>query len=152
METLFEAKDLRRLQDIKNQPGKEFGLATKQSKLIKDANKAHRRHEASMVVFGGSHVVTNIFWRRYQELVGTMVATPTTKVIVEPKNVEPTTVEPEVENRITRKQEDFPIGCKVKIEERKGKVLQHDELDKESIMVEFEDGTENVNIYSLKRC
>lgn len=148
METQIESKDLRRLQDIKDQPGKEIGLATKQSKLIKDPEKATRRWLASVSIFGSDHPVTQIFRNRRHEL-DTGVVTPTVNVAIESKKTESQIVQ---ENRITRKQEDFPIGCNVKFEDRKGKVVDHDILKKDSVRVEFENDTETVSIYNIKRC
>lgn len=150
---MVETKDIQRLQDIKAQPGKEFGLATKQSKLIKDASKAWRRFHASQMVFGGSHVVTNIFLRRYQELSGDIVGTtPTATVVVEVKEkVAPLVIEPQ-ESRIQRFQKDFPIGCGAKHGDDKGTVIDHDTEDNEIVYVDFGNGTEAKSIYTIKRC
>jgi len=145
----FEEKDLRRLQDIKAQPGKELGLAGKQAKLIKDRNKAFRRYSASLEVFGGSHTVTNIFWRRYQELGGDIVVQTAEKVIV----VEHKVVEKPVEapSFISRTKNNFPLESEVKIGEREGVVTSHEGAD-DQVEVKFQDCTEFVSIYSLKRC
>jgi hypothetical protein len=145
---MVETKDIQRLQDIQAQPGKEIGLATKQSKLIKDVSKAWRRFHASQMVFGGSHVVTNIFLRRYQELSGEIVVpTSTSTMVVETKTIEP---QAEIPNRIKRSQQDFPVGCNVKIGEEKGKVVDHDDQDYEMVRVDFRD--EPVSVYEIKRC
>lgn len=150
---MVETKDIQRLQDIKAQPGKEIGLATKQSKLIKDVSKAWRRFHASQMVFGGSHVVTNIFMRRYQELSGDIVVpTPTATVVVEVKEkIAPPIMEPQ-ESRIQRFQKDFPIGCGAKHGDNKGTVIDHDTEDNEIVYVDFGKGTEAKSIYDIKRC
>jgi hypothetical protein len=155
---MVETKDIQRLQDIKAQPGKEFGLASKQAKLIKDSAKAYRRYRASEMVFGGSHTVTNIFYRRYRELCGDIVtptATATTVVEVKEKPVKPVKVkveEPIQESRITRFQKDFPIGCGAKQGEERGTVIDHDSENEEIVYVDFGNGTEAKSIYDIKRC
>ena len=151
-------KDIKRILDIQAQPGKEMTLAGKMAKLIKDSSKAHRRYEASESIFGGSHVVTNIFWSRYQELIGGReilsqniipqevkdeVKAPLKNKIVKP--------EPEVViSRIGRSQKDFPIGISVKLNGVIGTVTYHTGME-EIISVQFEDGEQDVNIYDLKR-
>ncbi len=130
----IQEKDLRRLQDIKAQPGKEIGLSIRQTKLIKDPDKATRRWLAAVSVFGSDHMVTRIFNERRQELNGMVVVTPTSVVVVEPKTTQPKV---EIPNRIERSQQDFPIGCNVKIGDEKGRVVDHDENDKEMVRVDF---------------
>ena len=147
---MVEAKDIQRLQDIKAQPGKEFGLATKQAKLIKDSAKAYRRYRASEMVFGGSHTVTNIFFRRYRELCGDIVTpTPEATVVVE---VKAPVEAPIQESRIQRFQKDFPIGCGAKQGDERGTVIDHDSENEEIVYVDFGNGTEAKSIYDIKRC
>lgn len=151
---MVETKDIQRLQDIKAQPGKEFGLASKQAKLIKDPAKAYRRYKASEMIFGGSHTVTNIFFRRYRELCGDIVTpTPTATVVVEVKEKAAPAPAPEPqESRITRFQKDFPIGCGAKQGDERGTVVDHDSENEEIVYVDFGNGTEAKSIYDIKRC
>jgi hypothetical protein len=147
----IQEKDYQRLQDIKAQPGKEIGLASKQAKLIKDSAKATRRWLASVSVFGSDHPVTTIFNNRQWELRGgTVISTPTTIVAIETKTIEP--VMEETSNRIDRSQDDFPIGCNVKTGDRKGKIIDHEFLNKEKVRVEFDGAEETISIYDIKRC
>ena len=151
---MVEAKDINRLKDIQAQPGKEIGLATKMAKLIKDSNKAYRRYEAAVMVFGKG-AVSNIFYHRYLELThGTpapvTVSSLATALVnkVEKKAEE---VVEETVRLIKRCKEDFPIERRVKMEGRFGVVSSHDG-DEEIIHVRFEDtnSTEEVSIYSIK--
>ena len=147
----IQEKDYQRLRDIKAQPGKEIGLATKQAKLIKDSAKATRRWLASVSVFGSDHPVTGIFHDRQWELRGGVVLTRgTTIVAVETKTIEP--VMEETSNRIGRSQDDFPIGSNVKAGDRKGKIIDHEFLNKEKVRVEFDGAEETISIYDIKRC
>jgi hypothetical protein len=151
----IQAKDYQRLQDIKSQPGKEIGLASKQAKLIKDPDKAVRRWLASVSVFGSDHAVTQIFNNRQWELRGGIVTVVENKIIaVETKTLEPETIEivNEIVNRIERTQDDFPIGCQVKMGDKVGKVIDHGFLNKETVKVEFDGAEETINIYDIKRC
>lgn len=155
METIIEPKDLRRLEDIKSQSGKEITLAVKQAKLIKDSAKITRRYLASVAVFGENHPVTRIFATRKAELGGSISVSNIRSIVeVEVKEIKAKAkTEPivEPESKIKREQSDFPIGCGVKIGDRKGSVIDHEILDKEMIRVDFEGVIESVNIYLVKR-
>lgn len=150
---VIEAKDIKRLEDIKAQPGKEIGLATKQAKLIKDPAKATRRWLASISVFGSDHSVTQIFRNRKYELNGadTMVVTSSSVVRVEAKTESPAVTQ-NISTRLERSQSDFPVGCKVKRNEKIGIVTLHDNSDDQSVLVDFDGTVEDVNIYDIKRC
>jgi hypothetical protein len=155
METIIEPKDLRRLEDIKSQSGKEIGLAVKQAKLIKDSAKITRRYLASVAIFGENHPVTRIFATRKAELSGSISVSNIKSIVeVEVKEIKiKTKAEPKIEpeTKIKREQSDFPIGCGVKLGDRKGSVIDHEILDKEMIRVDFEGVVESVNIYLVKR-
>jgi hypothetical protein len=144
-------KDLKRILDIQSQPGKELGLAGKMAKLIKDVDKANRRYNASVEVFGGSHVVTNIFWRRWKELSGDIIVNAEETVSVIETKTPKVEQAPIVLNRITRKQSDFPISVPVKFNDNVGEVISYHEEELDKVFVLFEDRQELVDIYDLKR-
>jgi len=150
----IESKDIKRLEDIKAQPGKEIGLASKQSKLIKDSSKATRRWLASISVFGSDHPVTRIFENRNLELNGADTMIVSNKIVrVETKiKINETSQESIKEVRMDRSQSDFPIGSGVKMGDKRGKVIDHDLLNKEEIKVDFEGAIETISIYNIKRC
>jgi len=144
-------KDIQRILDIQSQPGKELTLAGKMAKLIKDSSKIERRYNASVQILGHSHVVTNIFWRRMQEINGTITNTITPEMKEVAKVETPFIPEPEVViNRIKRSQSDFPIGINVKFNGNVGQILSHED-NEEIVTVQFESSAEEVNIYDLKR-
>ena len=151
------AKDYRRIQDIKDQPGKEIGLASKMAKLITNAEKARGRYIAAKDLFGSSHSVTSIFLERANELCGTRVVSvgtlttignTATAVIT---HIEEVIIAPVV-NAIKRTQQDFPLSRRVKYGEDKGVVVSHETEDKESIYIIFDGESEakNISIYNLK--
>lgn len=154
-------KDTQRILDIKNQPGKEIGLATKMAKLITDKDKAKRRFEASHTVFGSFHPVTVIFHKRYTDLVygsapstrsvptGTLttIGNMATAIIDHVEEI----ILPPIVNIIKRTKADFPLSKRVKHEETQGTVVSH-ETEGESIYVLFdgESQAKDINIYKLK--
>lgn len=143
-------KDLSRILDIQAQPGKEHILARKMSLLIKDVDKACRRWQAAEQVFGGSHVVTNIFWRRFQELNGNIVVNIPEPIAIEiktPKVVKETSI---IYNRIIRKKTDFPINSIVRFNGNSGEVISHHE-EEDKVFILFENGQELIDIYELKK-
>lgn len=87
---MYEQKDLMRIQDI-DRKGRtlegKVSLASHMSKLIKDREKAFRRYEASVQVFGADSAVTEVFRRRWHVLNGLNlmqpepVAPPTEEVV-----------------------------------------------------------------------
>lgn len=162
----METKDINRIQDIKNKPSdKHTGLANKMSKLITNGEKAKGRYEASCIIFGTHHEITQIFLQRAAELGGMFGAPITRKVevaatittskdrviIAKVKKIEEIVITPVV-NTIKRTQEDFPLSKRVKFGEDKGTVVSHDTDDKDLIWVLLDDQEKaiEINIYKLK--
>lgn len=148
-------KDYRRIQDIKDQPGKEIGLANKMSKLITSPEKARGRYMASRDIFGNDHPVTQIFKERASELAGhpvtRTISVGTISAIGKTATIMVDKIEEVVVQAIKRTKEDFPLSRRVKFGEDRGTVISH-EGDPDSIYVQFDNEStpKDINIYKLK--
>jgi hypothetical protein len=147
MAIIIEAKDRLRIEDISRQPlEKQISSATKMAKLITILEKAERRWMASIEKLGSDHSVTNIFRQRVHDLRGGTVARelqPVSKVKAPAHDGY---------NRLNRRKEDFPIGCKImKLgEDIAGLVTSHESF-LDYILAKFNDSDEPVCIYDIKR-
>lgn len=147
MAIIIEAKDRDRIEVISKQPlEKQIVSATKMAKLITNLEKAERRWMAAVEKLGSDHVATGIFRHRVHVLRGgAWGEEPETVVKAKAK-------EPEAPLRLSRKKEDFPIGCKIKKlgEDIAGLVTSHEGF-LDYVLAKFNDSEEAVCIYDIKR-
>jgi hypothetical protein len=158
----MEAKDLSRIQDIKNKHCiHHIGLANKMSKLITNPEKAQGRYEASCSIFGSSHDVSQIFLQRAKELSGSapvirkvevgIISTIGKTAVAMVDHFEDVVITPAIK-AIKRTKEDFPLSKRVKHGDKKGTVVSHEGETEDFIFVLFDDESkaQDINIYNLK--
>ena len=150
---VIEAKDRDRIAVISSQPlEKQIVSATKMAKLITDPDKAERRWLAAVEKMGSDDIVTGIFRNRLRVLRGESLPVDHRDSLPAEPSFKDSGYQ--MENRIKRSKEDFPIGCNVKKrgEDEVGVIYSHEGfLDYLWAKFEGQDEAIPLNIYDIKR-